>query len=129
MVEIDSESRDALLSQLEDNEALFPPEPQQTDWTHRKEVLVENWCAMMNVLYGTLQLIQSIPLTEISCIQCKQNAAVIECSECRKLLCSECDEEEHVRFPFHDQGVLINWYFEPIRNCMTVSNGEIQMKG
>ena len=128
MAEIDSESRDALLSQLEDNEALFPHGPQQTEWTHRKEVLVENWCAMTNVLYGTLRLIQSIPLTEISCTQYKQNAAVFQCSECRKLLCSECDEEEHVRFPFYDQGVWINWYFEPIGNCMTVSNGEIQMK-
>ena len=92
-------------------------------------MLVENWCAMRNVLYSTLMFVQSITVTEISCIQCKQNAAVIQCSECRKLLCSECDEEEHVRFPFHDQGVWINWYFEPIGNCMTVSNGGIQTKG
>ena len=130
LAEIDSEGRDALLSQLEGIEALFPHSgPPQTEWAHRKEVLEENWCAMRNEFYSTLLFAQSIPRTEISCSQCKQNAAVIQCSECRKLLCSECDDEEHIGFPFHDREVWLNGYFEPIGNCMAVINGEIQKRG
>ena len=130
LVEIDLESRDTLLMELEKIERAIPPiRPQQTEWAHRKEALEENWCAVRNELYSTFLFTKCIPPTDISCTLCRENLAVIRCSECRALLCSECDKDEHIRFPFHDKEVWINGYFEPVGNCMTVINGEIQIKG
>ncbi|XP_065068257.1 uncharacterized protein LOC135693656 [Rhopilema esculentum] len=124
--ELEPENRDALLLNLRDIESQFPAShSEETEWTQRKQVLEENWTSARNDLFDAFLSTKSIPESAMCCTKCKENVAVIRCTECRKMLCSSCDETEHIIFPFHDRDTWINGFYEPVGNLVTINEGEI----
>eukprot|EP00795_Rhopilema_esculentum_P011127 gene11127-20007_t len=128
--ELEPENRDALLLNLRDIESQFPAShSEETEWTQRKQVLEENWTSARNDLFDAFLSTKSIPESAMCCTKCKENVAVIRCTECRKMLCSSCDETEHIIFPFHDRDTWINGFYEPVGNLVTINEGEIVLIG
>eukprot|EP00795_Rhopilema_esculentum_P016199 gene16199-7570_t len=128
--ELEPENRDALLLNLRDIESQFPAShPEETEWTQRKRVLEENWTSARNDLFDAFLSTKSIPEGAMCCTKCKVNVAVLRCTECRKMLCSSCDETEHIIFPFHDRDTWINGFYEPVGNLVTINEGEIVLIG
>eukprot|EP00795_Rhopilema_esculentum_P011126 gene11125-20006_t len=128
--ELEPENRDALLLNLRDIESQFPAShPEETEWTQRKRVLEENWTSARNYLFDAFLSTKSIPEDAMCCTKCKENVAVIRCTKCRKMLCSSCDETEHIVFPIHDRDTWINGFYEPVGNLVTINEGEIVLIG
>ena len=118
------------MEQLRDLEAQLPfPEKEETEWAQRKRILAENWASSRNELFSCLLMKNSIPEAGTCCSNCQINVAVLRCIECKKLLCSDCDNKAHTEYPFHDREMWINGFYEGIGNRMTIFDYEVCVTG
>eukprot|EP00794_Sanderia_malayensis_P019700 gene19700-21649_t len=122
--DIDIASQAAFIEQLQEIEKQFPSRV-ETEWAQRKRVLAENWASMRNWLFCAFLLNNCTPEENVSCSKCQLKFAAIRCTECRKLLCSTCDEEVHADAPFHDREIWKNGFFEQIGNRMALKENKL----
>jgi len=94
------------------------------EWTKRKRALDENWADVRANLHMWTLMKACIPCTGSKCDNC-MNDAVIRCTSCRRILCAICDDEMHIKQPFHDREIWINGFFEGISNRQTITDGEV----
>ena len=98
------------------------------EWIKRKRALDENWADVRANLHMWTLMKACIPCTGSKCDNC-MNDAVIRCTSCRRILCAICDDEMHIKQPFHDREIWINGFFEGISNRQTITDGEVCVTG
>ena len=121
--EIENTNQYEFLQTLDEMERQFPVKKEYTAWEKRKQNMEENWAKSRAYLFNCLIEKESIPGNDKGCERCTENIAVLHCTTCQKVLCSECDNLIHCDFPFHDRQIWINGFFEGIPNNQTLVDG------
>lgn len=98
--------------------------PKRQNWAERQTLLTESWEEQRSTIFKELlEATYAVP-ENIMCSRCLDKAAVVRCDMCSTMrhLCSECDQQVHECWPFHDRDAIVNGHYFPIPTTTTWSS-------
>ena len=58
------------------------------------------------------------------CMVCMEAQGLVKCIHCgMKILCTQCDDEEHKKNPLHDREIFHDGFFKPVLGELAVFAG------
>ena len=100
--------------------ALFAQSLPSTPWNERISNVGQSWASVRPQIMRAV--LENEFLRSRVCMVCMEAQGLVKCIHCgMKILCTQCDDEEHKKNPLHDREIFHDGFFKPVRatQCFT----------
>lgn len=105
--------------------ALFTQSLPSTPWNERISNVGQSWASVRPQIMRAV--LENEFLRGRVCMVCMEAQGLVKCIHCgMKILCTQCDDEEHKKNPLHDREIFRDGFFKPVPpNVSLDSNGDV----
>ena len=104
---------------------LFTQSLPSTQWNERISNVGQSWASVRPQIMRAV--LENEFLRSCVCMVCMEAQGLVKCIHCgMKILCTQCDDEEHRKNLLHDREIFHDGFFKPVSpNVLLGSNGDL----